>query len=145
MFVALKQQFREESVASFLSSYEESETLHEEIVKLMNFKMKAARRDKKFFKLSVSRAILDPKVRDDVQSYAKMKPQALIERFERLRKKGQLRKELALNDAIDVIHVLSFAISIMSEAIECLKDDEADHLIEIAADVLARGLLPAKK
>src|SRR5205823_6496310 len=64
LFLALRQQSREEAIAEFLIKYPAHEHLKDELAALLKYKIESARKNKKFFKLSVSRAILDPKVRD---------------------------------------------------------------------------------
>lgn len=144
LFIALKTQYREDFIAQFLATHKESETLHEELIAFLKYKLESSRKNKKFFKLSVSRAILDPKTRETVQSYAKLKPHEFIERFETLRKKGQIREDVNLDQVLNVVHVLSFAISLLSEAFECLTITDSDDLIETAAEILTRGLSPRK-
>lgn len=144
LFMALKDQHREDFIAEFLAKHKESENLQDELVAFLNAKLESSRKNKKFFKLSVSRAILDPKTRDSVQNYAKLKPQAFVDRFEKLRRKGQIRKDVNLDQVLNVVHMLSFAISLLSEAFECINVDDSEELIETAADILSRGLTPRK-
>jgi AcrR family transcriptional regulator len=141
LFIALKQEFRENLITQFLV-YDESENLQDELLKFMNFRLQYTRKGKKFFKLALSRAILDPKAREDLQSYAKLKPVALVERFERFRDRGQIRKNIDLEQAIGVIHILAFAFSILMDAIECLGAEDTKGLVEVAAEMLAAGLAP---
>jgi AcrR family transcriptional regulator len=144
LFMALKEQYREEFISKFLEKYEESSSLEDEIRTFLRFKIEITRKNKKFFRLSVSRAILDPDTRETVQSYAKMKPRELVTRFERLRQKGLIRKDADIDSVLDIVHVFSFALSMLSEGISCITDAELDKLIETTTVTLTRGLAPRK-
>jgi TetR/AcrR family transcriptional regulator, regulator of cefoperazone and chloramphenicol sensitivity len=144
LFIALKQEFRESVISDFLESYDESETIQEELTNFLKFRLARTRKHKKFFKLSVARVMVDSKLKEDVKSYSRMKPAALFERFEGFRKKGQIRKDVVLDDFINVLHTVAFGIGILSQAVECLEVDEADRLIETTAELLTQGLVPRK-
>lgn len=144
LFVALKQQFRESVVNDFLENYPESETIQQELINFLKFRLTRTRKNKKFFKMSVARSMVDAKLKEDIQAYARMKPAALMERFEHFRQKGQIRKDIVLDDFINVLHTVAFGTSILSQAVECLEQEEADRLIETAADLLTKGLSPRK-
>jgi AcrR family transcriptional regulator len=142
LFIALKHQFRESVIERFLQTYEPSPTLEEEIAKFLKFRLEGTRKHRKFFKMSVSRACLDSKVREDVKSYARMKPPALLERFEGFRRKGQIRKDVNLDNMMDVLHGMAFTISLLTEAFETIESEEADRLIKSFASMLTKGLTP---
>jgi len=144
LFLALKAQYRQDFITQYLAKHPENENLADELVAFLKYKLESSRQNKKFFKLSISRAILDPKVRDTVQTYAQLKPQPLVDRFIKLQKNGQIRKDVNLDRVIDVVHVLSFAISLLSEAFECLNSNESDEIITTATDIFVRGLTPKK-
>jgi AcrR family transcriptional regulator len=144
LFLALKAQYRQDFITQYLAKHPENESLADELVAFLKYKLESSRQNKKFFKLSISRAILDPKVRDTVQTYAQLKPQPLVDRFIKLQKNGQIRKDLNLDRVIDVVHVLSFAISLLSEAFECLNSEESEEIIATATDIFVRGLTPKK-
>jgi AcrR family transcriptional regulator len=141
LFVALKQQFRENLIVQFLA-YEESNSLEEELLRFIKSRLQYTRRDKKFFKLAVSRSILDAKSREDMRNYANMRPPVLLERFERFRKKGQIRQDVDLDQMIGVLQALAFSYSILLDAIECLPLEEAERQIESAIHIFALGLKP---
>jgi AcrR family transcriptional regulator len=143
LFFALKQQFRENFIKEFLS-YEASESLEEELVRFMKSKLHASKREKKFFKLAISRAMLDMKLRDDVRSLANLRPPALFERFENFRKKGLIRENVNLDEFVSVLHTFTFGFSILHDAIECLTPADAESLIRSAAEILVKGLIPRK-
>jgi len=143
LFFALKQQFREKLIKQFLA-YDESANIEEELVRFITSRLQSTKQDKKFFKLAISRAILDPKVREDMRSYASMKPPELVERFERFRSKDQIRKDVDLDQMIGVLHSLSFAFSILMDGIESLKKEDAEKLIKSAANILTKGLAPRR-
>jgi AcrR family transcriptional regulator len=143
LFFNLKEQFRENLINQFLAD-EECENLEDELVNFIKSRLHYTQRDKKFFKLSITRAILDPKLRDDVRKSASLKPPALIERFERFRRKGQIRVDIELDQMLGVLHSLAFGFSILLDAIECLEDEEVENLVKTAARILANGLAPKK-
>jgi AcrR family transcriptional regulator len=145
LFMALKMQYREEFVSKFLENYKEVSSLQEEIENFLRFKLENTRKNKKFFRLSISRAILDPATRDTVQSYAKMKPRELVERFERLRQKGLLRKDVEIDSILDTVHIFSFALCVLSEGIACITDVEIERVIKTTSETLVRGLAPKSK
>jgi AcrR family transcriptional regulator len=139
LFLALKKQFRENLISQLLA-YEECKTLEEELVQFMKFRLEYVRKGKKFFKLSLSQAILNPKVRDDMKSYATLKPAALLERFEKFKDKGQLRSDVSAEDLTNLLHIFSLALSVLTDTMECLPSTEAEDLITVAARVLSRGV-----
>jgi hypothetical protein len=127
-------------ISEFLA-YEESDNVADELRKFLKFRLDYAKRNKKFFKLAISRSILDPTIREDLQGYARMKPLALIERFERIRDKGGMRQDIDIDKFINA-HSFAFAVNILSLAIECLEISEAEGLIEAAVDIFTRGVNP---
>lgn len=141
LFVALKYQFRENLIKQFLS-YEQCDRLDEELARFLKSRLNASKRDKKFLKLSLSRAILDPKARLDVQKYASMRPVEVIERFEKFRDRGQIRRDADIDQVVGVLHALSFAFAIMLDVIECLPVAEVERLVRSAAAILSDGLRP---
>jgi AcrR family transcriptional regulator len=141
LFLALKKQFRDNLIQRYLS-YEEGEDLEAELILFMKSRFHSSGRDKKFFRLAISRAMIDPKSREDVQKYASMKQPALVERFRRLQKKGKLRAGVDLDRLIDVLHSIAFSVVILLDGIECLEMDEADKMVTAAANMLANGLKP---
>jgi len=144
LFMAIKMQHREEFITRFLQTYKESSSLQEEIEAFLRFKLETTRKNKKFFRLAISRAILDVATRDTVQTYAKMKPTELVERFERLRQKGLIRKDANLDSVLDTIHIFAFALSMLSEGISCIDESEVERIITTTSETLTRGLAPKK-
>jgi TetR/AcrR family transcriptional regulator, regulator of cefoperazone and chloramphenicol sensitivity len=141
LFWALKQQYKDNLLQQLLS-YGESENIEEELTRFIEYRVRYTKQYKKFFKLSLSRAIVDPKLREDVRTYASMKPPALVERFEHFRRKGEIRKDVDLEQLVGILHATSFAFSILVHAIECLPMEDAEKLIKAATNYLAKGLSP---
>lgn len=139
LFLALNQAFRENLLNEFLS-YEEAGGLEEELVHLMKYRMNQTSKKKKFFRLSLSRAILDPKVRENIRNYARVKPPALKDRFERFQKSGEIRADLDLDSVISLVQILAFALSVLTDALESMETADAEKLIVEAAQILALGL-----
>jgi AcrR family transcriptional regulator len=141
LFMALKQLNRDKMIQQLLS-YEESDNLQDEIFKFVTSRLDSTTQEKKFFRLVISRVILDPKVREDMRNYTSMKPPELVKRFERLRSKGQIRKDVNLEDVIGVLHSLLFVSTILKDAIECIDKEGAEKLLKTAANILTKGLAP---
>ncbi len=141
LFLALRQHFRANLTKQFLS-YEASENLEEELVRFMKSRLQGTKREKKFLKLAISQAILNPKVREDVQKYANLKPPALVERFDKLRRIGQIRMDADLDQIIDILHLVGFSFSCLIDIIECMPKEGSEKMIRTAVKLLSEGLRP---
>lgn len=140
LFTALTKQFRENMLSQFLS-YERSESLQEELSRFLKFRLQYSRKDKKFFRLSLSRSILDPKVREDIQNFAtKAKPPELIERFGQFQRQGQIDSSVNVDSVVSIIQIFAFGLAILVDAIECVTIEDAETLIQDIATILTRGL-----
>lgn len=141
LFIAIKHQVRENLINQFLT-YDASETLEEEFVKFIKTRLQSTPREKKFLKLALSEAILSPKSREDMRSYANKMPPALEERFAQFRKRGQIREDVNLADMLQVLQTFAFTISLLANALECISEEDTDKLIAATATILTHGLGP---
>jgi TetR/AcrR family transcriptional regulator, regulator of cefoperazone and chloramphenicol sensitivity len=141
LFIALKNQFREGFIKEYLSG-EMSDSLTEELSRFMKTRLRRPSRDKKFFKLSLARAIVDSKFRFDMRNYASMRPPEITAWFAKFRDRGQIDKDTDLDQFVGVLYALAFSFMIMVDVIECLPTDEVEKLIRMAAGLLSEGLKP---
>jgi AcrR family transcriptional regulator len=143
LFLQLKDQFRQKSVSEYLS-HEESSSLEEELLKFLGMKLNQTGREKKFFKLVISRAILDPKVRDDVRRLSGQAAASapLLERFEQLREKGLLRKDIDTAQILSLVQTLAFSVGFLVDALECVGPEDAQKLVDTICRVVSDGLRP---
>jgi len=138
LFLAVKNQYREKFLNEYLAS-ENSGPLEDEIIKVMSCRLRRSPQDKKFFKLVIARAILDPKVRMDAKKMAGLTPPEVFERFRRFKKEGLLRDDVSVDSMVNIIHAFSFTLAILTDAIECASTDDALELVRLFAKIVAAG------
>ena len=129
---------------SEIPAHEPGESLEEEFANFFRQRLEFARANKKFMRLSITRAIVDPKVRTEISSFARTGIPSLIARLEELRSQGKIKKNIDLAQASRVLSSFGFTLSLMVEVI-CVTDNEsAQALIPIAASIMAEGLKDRK-
>lgn len=135
LFLALRDRFRGEFMTQLLA-YPESHDLSEEIFRFLQVRLVQGPSYKKFFKLWLSQALIDPSIREDLKDYAEFRPAALVQRFEKFESLGQLPKHVRVNDLISLIHVIGFSLSVLVEGIECISKQDAIKFIKKTSETL---------
>ncbi len=122
--------------------YPPQATVEEELSQFIRFRMEFSRRQKKFVRILITRAILDPKVRVEIKSLFRNGVPGLVERLEVLRSQGKISAEVAIEDLSLLVTALSFSMSMFTQIMSTLDEDVADRTIALGAKALAKGLAP---
>ena len=122
--------------------YAPGATLHEELTRFMNFRMEFSRKERKFLRIGITRAILDPKVREQMAGVSENGIPGLVSRLEKLRAEGKIRKDLNLEHVSLLVSGLTFSMSMFTLVIFKMRPELADEVLVLAARVLSDGLAP---
>ncbi len=139
LLVALIQDFYRQSVEQLVLS-EPAGNLEEEIENYFRRRIEVSRKYKKFLKIAVTRAIVDPKVRDALSVFARHGNQTLLDRLENYQKRGKFQKDLDLALACRSLGAVSAMFSLFSEVIGTMDKNAVEQLLPLTAKLMAKGL-----
>jgi AcrR family transcriptional regulator len=120
--------------------YPPGETLKEELTQFFRFRMEFARKNKKLLRLGVSRAILDPKVKEELGELAKNGMPWLTARLEALQAEGKIRPDADIAKASQLMGGVSFAMSMFSEIAFNMDSKYIHEVLDEAVITLCEGL-----
>ena len=120
--------------------YEEGKTVKEELTKFVQFRRNFSRENKKFLRLLVTQAILDPKVRAEMGQLSRNGVPGLVERLEKLRSKGQLAAKVDLEHLSLLLTSITFSAAMFTEVISTLDSHVADSVVDLGVGLLTNGL-----
>jgi AcrR family transcriptional regulator len=125
--------------------YEEGKNVHEEISNFIRFRRDFSRERKKFLKLLITKAILDPKVRVGVGELSRNGVPGLVQRFEKLRSRGQMVADVNLEHLSVLLTTITFSMAMFTDLISTLDPGTADAILQLAINLLTDALEPKPK
>ncbi len=138
LFFAILREFHQHMVQA--PGYEQGKTLEEELFNFFMFRREFAKKEQKFMRLWITRAIVDPKVREEMQLLKRNGTPRLVSRLMHLQEEGKLRKDLNVDHVGMLIGALDFGLNFMTNIICVFKDVDVESLLKMSAQVLAQGL-----
>jgi TetR/AcrR family transcriptional regulator, regulator of cefoperazone and chloramphenicol sensitivity len=120
--------------------YEPAATLQEELFLFFKFRFDLVRREKKVYKLIMSRALLDKGVAGNMQKITQNGIPSLVDRLAALQKKGFIRQDISVADASVMVGCVSFSLSTWSHVLGKIDEKKALEIAELASHVLEKGM-----
>lgn len=138
LFFAIVEQFHRHTVVS--PSYPLGSNLEEEIRNFMQFRMDFARKEKKFLRLGITRAIIDPKVRKEWVMLAENGTHGLVARLEKLRAAGKLKGDVNLQQLSMLITGITFSMTMFTEVVFSFDRKMAEDVLKLGTEILSQHL-----
>jgi TetR/AcrR family transcriptional regulator, regulator of cefoperazone and chloramphenicol sensitivity len=140
LFFAIIKDFHQHLVST--PPYPPADTLQGELTQFFRFRMEFAHKYKKLLRLSISRAILDPKVRAELGALAKVGMPWLNSRLEKLRAEGKIRKDTDIEKTCLLIGGITFAMSMYTEIAFSMDPEHIQRVLDEAVVTVCEGLRP---
>ncbi len=140
LLFSLMKQFHTEHTTTAL--IEPAESLEKELENFFRMRLASSRRMKKFFKLVTARAIIDPKVRSEVQSYSRNVHPALKARLQTLKAEKRIRQDIDPELLARFLNSVAIGWAVFAEVIESTDAASTDRFISLGAKLIAQSLRP---
>jgi AcrR family transcriptional regulator len=122
--------------------YAIAESVEEEIKHFFQFRLEIAHRERKFIKLSIVRAILNKKVKQQIEETLRNGTPALMKRLEQFRTEGKIKPTVDLDHLCTLLGGISFSMVLFSGILKDLEPKYIDSVTTLAAKLIADGLTP---
>lgn len=142
LFFTILKEFHQRLTGSL--SYAPCATVKEELTEFFRFRMEFGRKQKKLFKLSMSQAILDTKVRDELGNLARNATPALVSRLEKLRADGKIRSDINIEQLSMLVSGIAFSMSMLSHICFKLDGKMVQGVLDLAVTILSEGVSPKR-
>lgn len=142
LFFALFRRFHENFVGEL--PYEACATLEEELRSFLRFRMDISHREKKFLKLGITQAILDPKVSAEVSQLHRNFPSSLRKRLTELQEAGKIRPEIPIEQFTIIVSGIGFAMSMFRDVCFKYESEQVEKVLDLFSQIVARGAGTAK-
>ena len=143
LLAIIKSYLEAETKEKLACSYAESTSVREEILAYCQYKLDYLIKQQSFFKIVISRAIVDPVVGEELKKMAKCASPILLERLQKLQKKGAIRRDIDLERASTVIGQTAFAMGFFKHIVMGVdRKFVMDSLSDFARDY-TRGIGPS--
>jgi len=143
LFFAILDQYHEDSLAEL--SYPTKATLEEELRGFFMSRMKLTHREKQFLRLSMSRAIVDPKVRKYIANFVDAKFKGIANRLQRLCDEKKMRSDLNFEHVGRLISAIAHSATTSCHIIQSISADSAIKILDTATNLLTEALSPRGK
>jgi TetR/AcrR family transcriptional regulator, regulator of cefoperazone and chloramphenicol sensitivity len=140
LFFAIIREFHDHLIST--PPYPPGESLREELTQFFRYRMEFAHKHRKLMRITISRAILDPKAKEELGELAKTGMPWLTARLEKLRANGKIRKDNDLEKASQLISSITFAMSMFTEIAFNMDPEYSRGVLEQAIGTLCDGLCP---
>lgn len=138
LFFAIIEEFRKKHHQIPLAA--PAATLELELENYFDARLAHGKRVKQFFKLVMSRAIVDPEVRAELATYSGTKSPGLVERLKLLRDQGKIRKDLDVEATANFLDSIVIGWTVFLHVMESMPESRVTELKQTAIKVLAQGL-----
>jgi AcrR family transcriptional regulator len=122
--------------------YPAAETVEEEISRYLNFRLDIIKKEKKLYKLVLSRAFLDKAVASKMQNISNNQIPDLTNRLEALQQKGLINGQLDLKNVCSLVMGVSFSLAVWTHILGKFEEAKAFELSALASKILSKGLAP---
>ena len=120
--------------------YTPAESVEEELNLFFNFRMEFIKKEKKLYKLILSRALLDKNVAGQMQNVSQNGMPNLVKRLTTLQDKGLIKNDLNLPTASIIIMGVAFSLSVWTFILGKIQENQARDVARLASEILAKGM-----
>jgi TetR/AcrR family transcriptional regulator, regulator of cefoperazone and chloramphenicol sensitivity len=142
LFFAILRDYHAQITAS--PPYPPGNTVEEELASFFKFRIEFSRKKRKLLKLGITRSILDPKVRKEMDALVRNGMPGLLARLEKLQGEGKIRTDVNLDLVCMLLGGITFSMSMFTGIIFHLDESLADGVLSEATKIIADGLAPKK-
>jgi AcrR family transcriptional regulator len=120
--------------------YSPAESVEEELRQYLNFRLDIIKKEKKLYRLVLSRALLDKSVAGKMHNISHNGVPHLVERLAVLQQKGLINKNFSLPNISVLVAGISFSLAVWCHIFGKLEEEKAKEVAKLASQIISKGM-----